>query len=84
MNIHEYQAKELFHLNGVPAPEGYLATSAIEAEFAYRRLKCKVAVVKAQVHAGGRGKGGGVKLVKSAEECVEGWGHSCDQPAGHQ
>lgn len=69
MNIHEFQAKMLFAQNGVPVPRGYLASSPIEAEFAYRRLKSPVSVVKAQVHAGGRGKGGGVKLVKSAEEC---------------
>src|SRR4051812_43771653 len=71
MNIHEYQAKILFGQNGLPVPEGYLAHSGIEAEFAMRRLGVKVAVVKAQVHAGGRGKGGGVKLVKSPEECAE-------------
>ena len=70
MNIHEYQAKSLFAQNGVPAPEGFLAHSPIEAEFAMRRLGVKVAVVKAQVHAGGRGKAGGVKLVKSPEECA--------------
>ncbi len=71
MNIHEYQAKQLFAENGVPVPEGYLASNGMEAEFAMRRLKTPVAVVKAQVHAGGRGKGGGVKLVKSYEECNE-------------
>ena len=62
MNIHEYQAKLLFRNNGVPVPDGFLAASGIEAEFAMRRLGCDVAVVKAQVHAGGRGKAGGVKL----------------------
>ncbi len=71
MNIHEYQAKSLFAQNGVPVPEGYLAHNSTEAEFAMRRLGVKVAVVKAQVHAGGRGKAGGVKLVKSPEECGE-------------
>ena len=71
MNIHEFQAKELFHKNGVAAPKGYLATSPIEAEFAFDRLGEKIAVVKAQIHAGGRGKGGGVKLVKSSEECAK-------------
>jgi len=71
MNIHEHQAKSLYAQNGVPIPEGYLAQSAIEAEFAFRRLGAKVAVVKALVHAGGRGKAGGVKLVKSPEECFE-------------
>ena len=69
MNIHEYQAKALYALNGVPCPEGYLAHSPIEAEFAMRRLGVPVAVVKAQVHAGGRGKGGGVKVVKTPEDC---------------
>ncbi len=68
MNIHEYQAKQLFRENAVPVPEGYLANTPIEAEFAMRRLGTPVAVVKAQVHAGGRGKAGGVKLVKSPEE----------------
>lgn len=71
MNIHEYQAKKLFRDNGVPVPEGYLAHSPIEAEFAMRRLGTKVAVVKAQIHAGGRGKGGGVKLAKTPDECRE-------------
>src|SRR5688572_627293 len=71
MNIHEYQAKKLFRENGVPVPMGYLAHSPIEAEFAMRRLGTPVAVVKAQVHAGGRGKGGGVKLAKSPAECAE-------------
>jgi succinyl-CoA synthetase beta subunit len=69
MNIHEYQAKILFKQNGVPVPDGYLATNPTEAEFAMRRLGTEVAVVKAQVHAGGRGKAGGVKLAKSPEEC---------------
>ncbi|MBP9708419.1 MAG: ADP-forming succinate--CoA ligase subunit beta [Oligoflexales bacterium] len=69
MNIHEFQAKALFQKAGVPVPKGYLARTPIEAEFAFRRLKSEVAVVKAQVHAGGRGKGGGVKLAKTAQEC---------------
>jgi succinyl-CoA synthetase beta subunit len=68
MNIHEFQAKQLYQQNGVPCPEGFIARSGIEAEFAFRRLGGKIAVVKAQIHAGGRGKAGGVKLVKSAEE----------------
>jgi succinyl-CoA synthetase beta subunit len=71
MNIHEYQAKALYAANGVPCPEGYLANSPIEAEFAMRRLGTPVAVVKAQVHAGGRGKAGGVKVVKTPEECYK-------------
>jgi succinyl-CoA synthetase beta subunit len=71
MNIHEYQAKALYKLNGISAPEGYLALNPTEADFAFRRLNTPVCVVKAQVHAGGRGKAGGVKLVKSAQECFE-------------
>lgn len=71
MNIHEYQAKSLYRLNGISAPEGYLALNPTEADFAFRRLNTPVCVVKAQVHAGGRGKAGGVKLVKSAQECFE-------------
>jgi len=69
VNIHEFQAKQLFAANGIPVPRGHLATSGTEAEFAMRRLGTPVAVVKAQVHAGGRGKGGGVKLVKTPAEC---------------
>ena len=69
MKIHEYQAKALLRQNNIPVPNGYAATSAIEAEFAMLRLKTDLAVVKAQIHAGGRGKAGGVKLVKSPNEC---------------
>jgi succinyl-CoA synthetase beta subunit len=69
VNIHEFQAKALFAQNGVPVPRGFLAQTPTEAEFAFRRLNSNVAVVKAQIHAGGRGKGGGVKLVKTADEC---------------
>ncbi len=68
MNIHEYQAKQIFKKFGIPVPRGLLASSPTQAEFAMRRLKTPVAVVKAQIHAGGRGKGGGVKLVRSPEE----------------
>ena len=72
MNIHEYQAKQLFVLNGVPTtPPGFLCRSPLEAEFAFRRLGSPVCVVKAQVHAGGRGKAGGVKLVKTPEDAAE-------------
>lgn len=69
MNIHEYQAKELFARHGVPVPRGVVASTPVEAEFGMRRLGCDVAVVKAQVHAGGRGKAGGVKVVKSFDDC---------------
>ncbi|MBJ21662.1 MAG: ADP-forming succinate--CoA ligase subunit beta [bacterium] len=68
MNVHEYQAKELFREFGVAVPAGELATTPEEAERAAKALDTPVVVVKAQVHAGGRGKGGGVKLAKSASE----------------
>ncbi len=68
MNVHEYQAKELFREFGVAVPEGFLATTPEEAERAAKELGTPVVVVKAQVHAGGRGKGGGVKLAKSPAE----------------
>src|SRR5438067_10855801 len=68
MNIHEYQGKELFRGFGVATPRGFPAFSVDEAVEAAKRLGGKVWVVKAQIHAGGRGKGGGVKLAKSLEE----------------
>ena len=68
MKIHEYQAKELFRQNNVSVPEGAVAFSLEEALTAYDRLNVKTAVVKAQIHAGGRGKGGGVKLAHSRDE----------------
>jgi succinyl-CoA synthetase beta subunit len=68
VNVHEYQAKELLRSYGVPVPPGRLATSPAEAESAARSLDAKVVVVKAQVHAGGRGKAGGIKVAKSAGE----------------
>ena len=71
MNVHEYQAKELFRAYGVAVPEGRLATTPAEAEEGARDLGTAVTVVKAQVHAGGRGKGGGVKLAKSPAEAKQ-------------
>ena len=68
MNVHEYQAKELLRSFGVPVPPGRLATTPAEAESAARGLGSNVVVVKAQVHAGGRGKGGGIKVAKSPAE----------------
>ncbi len=68
MNVHEYQAKELLREYGVPVPSGALASTPGEAEQAARGLHAPVVVVKAQVHAGGRGKAGGIKLAKSASE----------------
>lgn len=71
MNLHEYQAKQLLANYGLPVQQGILATTATEAAAAYDTLGGKCAVVKAQVHAGGRGKAGGVKVVKSREEAAE-------------
>ncbi|MBA2353878.1 MAG: acetate--CoA ligase family protein, partial [Acidobacteria bacterium] len=66
MKIHEYQAKAILARHGVPVPRGEVAFSAEEAGAIARRLGGGVTVVKAQIHAGGRGKGGGVKVVKDA------------------
>ncbi|MGI9506258.1 MAG: ATP-grasp domain-containing protein, partial [Geminicoccaceae bacterium] len=68
MNIHEYQAKALLKEYGVSVLRGQVAYTPEEAETAARKLGGPVWVVKAQIHAGGRGKGGGVKLAKSVEE----------------
>jgi succinyl-CoA synthetase beta subunit len=70
VNIHEYQAKEIFRNQGIPIPPGEVATTAAEAEAIARKFGGTV-VVKAQVHAGGRGKAGGVKLAKTPEEARE-------------
>jgi len=64
MNLHEYQAKELFRAHGIPVPEGHVAASPEEAAAAAEALGGELWVVKAQVHAGGRGKAGGVKLAR--------------------
>ncbi len=71
MNVHEYQAKALLREFGVAVPQGRLATTPAEAEEAARALGAKVLVVKAQVHAGGRGKAGGIKLAKSPSEAKQ-------------
>ncbi len=68
MNIHEYQAKEMLAKYGVAVPRGGVACTAEEAEAAARELGGPVWVVKAQIHAGGRGKGGGVKVVHALDE----------------
>jgi len=70
MKIHEYQAKEVLRRFGVDVPEGKIAFTPEEAGKAYDELKSPIAVVKAQIHAGGRGKAGGVKLVKSRDEAI--------------
>ncbi len=68
MNLHEYQSKRLFADYSIPVPEGYPATSADEAVAAAEKLGGSLWVVKAQVHAGGRGKAGGVTLARSMDE----------------
>ncbi len=68
MNIHEYQSKELFREAGIPVPEGRLALTVDEAVAAFEELGGKLVAVKAQVHVGGRGKAGGVKLARTADE----------------
>ena len=68
MKIHEYQAKELLRTHGVPVPRGYAAFTVREAQEAAQKLGGSVWVVKAQIHAGGRGKGGGVKLARALGE----------------
>ncbi len=71
MNIHEYQAKQIFAKYNVPVPKGKVAFSVDEAVENAKELGGKIWVVKAQIHAGGRGLGGGVKLAKSIEEVRE-------------
>ena len=71
MNIHEYQAKELFRQYGVRTLEGVVASNPDEAANACKQLGGNIWVVKAQVHAGGRGKGGGIVLCRSADEVYE-------------
>jgi succinyl-CoA synthetase beta subunit len=68
MNFHEYQAKDLFAAYGIPVPKGIVARTPLEAVEAARELGGDMWVVKAQVHAGGRGKAGGVKLAHSLDE----------------
>lgn len=68
MKIHEYQGKEIFRQFGVPVPRGFPAFTVQEAVEAAQKLGGSVWVVKAQIHAGGRGKGGGVKLARSLDE----------------
>ncbi len=71
MNLHEYQSKELFRSYGIPVPNGKAAFSASEAVETAKSLQGDKYIVKAQVHAGGRGKAGGVKIVDSVEQAGE-------------
>src|SRR5262245_40163865 len=70
MKIHEYQAKSILARHGVPVPRGEVTFDAADAADIAKRLGTGVVVVKAQIHAGGRGKGGGVKLAKSPDEAL--------------
>jgi succinyl-CoA synthetase beta subunit len=70
MKIHEYQGKELFRGYGIPVPNGIVASTPEEAKSAAQKLGTPVVVVKAQIHAGGRGKGGGIKIAKSPDEAA--------------
>ena len=72
MNLHEYQAKALFKAYGMPVPNNIVATTAADAKKAAEKLTTDKVVVKAQVHAGGRGKAGGVKLVDTPNEAEDG------------
>ena len=68
MNLHEYQSKELFREYGIPVPQGYIARSADEAMSVSKRIAGELWVIKAQIHSGGRGKVGGVKIAKTIDE----------------
>ena len=68
MKIHEYQGKEIFRKHNIATPNGIPAFSVEEALEAYNSLKSDIVAVKAQIHAGGRGKGGGVKIAKNKDE----------------
>ena len=67
MKIHEYQAKEILKYD-IPVPIGYVTTKLGDVKDLVKKLPTKVSVVKAQIHAGGRGKGGGVKVAKSLKK----------------
>jgi succinyl-CoA synthetase beta subunit len=71
VNVHEYQAKDLLRAYGVAVPPGGVASTPAEAEAVARRLPRGLLVVKAQVHAGGRGKAGGIVLAKSPAEAKQ-------------
>ena len=68
MNLHEYQSKELFREYGIPVPQGYIARSTDEAMSVSKKIDGELWVIKAQIHSGGRGKVGGVKIAKTIDE----------------
>src|SRR6266545_3029336 len=70
MKIHEYQAKAILARHGVPVPQGEVVFAAADAGVAAKQLGAGTVVVKAQIHAGGRGKGGGVKVVKGPDQAA--------------
>ena len=80
MKIHEYQARQLLRDAGIPVPDWEVVTSGTDAAAAFNRLGGGLAVVKAQVHAGGRGKGGGVKLAKTRDEAKAAAARMFSQP----
>ncbi len=80
MKLHEYQAKDVFRKSGIPVPDGHLITAAHQAAKATQLVEGPPWVVKAQVHAGGRGKGGGVKIVSSSDEVVVATEEMFDKP----
>ena len=71
MNIHEHQAKELLKEFGVPVPNGFVIYDIKEITKKIKKLNSSTFVIKAQIHAGGRGKAGGIKIVKNIEEVIE-------------
>src|SRR5688572_12023942 len=71
MKIHEYQGKEILRQHGVPVPRGRVTVDAADARKASEELGGGIVVVKAQIHAGGRGKGGGVKVVKNTDAAFD-------------
>ena len=71
MNLHEYQAKNLLKIYGINTPKHVVASTTKEAELAVQMLKGNAFAIKAQIHAGGRGKAGGVKIISTAQEAQD-------------
>ena len=71
MNIHEYQAKEILRKFGIPVPKGFVAFLVSDIEKKIDKFNKKNLVIKAQIHAGGRGKAGGIKLVNSKDDLLK-------------